>query len=40
MTFTVGRMEAGALRHHRLGDGTDPEAWHRLRELIRSLRQR
>ncbi|MEG3627553.1 DUF6177 family protein [Streptomyces poriticola] len=32
VTFTRGR------HHHRLGDGTDPGAWDRLRELLRRVR--
>ncbi|MFD5007245.1 DUF6177 family protein [Streptomyces mutabilis] len=42
VTFTLGRLEAerlghtaqAAVRHYRLGDGTDAAAWGRFRELV------
>ncbi|GAA0657620.1 hypothetical protein GCM10009535_40930 [Streptomyces thermocarboxydovorans] len=33
VTFSVADTDE-AVRHHRLGDGTDPGAWTRLRELM------
>lgn len=36
VAFTVGGT-GPAVRHHPLGDGTDPGAWARLRELVRAL---